>query len=409
MSAFVRRGNMKDKTVLICGAGISGPTLAFWLQAAGFRTTLVENAPALRTGGYVIDFWGLGYDIADRLGLASDIERVGYHMRELQIVNDRGKRVAGFGTRVFRELTGGRFVTLGRSDLSRLLFEKIKRTTEVIFGDEIIDLQDNVDGVQVRFKHRGERRFDLVIGADGLHSTVRKLVFGPQELFEKHLGYIVAAFEVCGYRPRDEDVYVIYSEPGRMVARFALHDDRTLFLFVFVADVGSAKAMTDLSAQKAVLRERFGTDRWECHRILGELDRTQDLYFDRVSQIKMKRWSKGRVALVGDAAFCVSLMAGQGSALAMTAAYVLAGEIAKGGGRHDEAFGKYEGLLRAYIGSKQQGAERFAAAFAPKTRFGLFLRNQVIKAFAVPRLARLAFGRDIIDTLQLPDYGWPAL
>jgi 2-polyprenyl-6-methoxyphenol hydroxylase-like FAD-dependent oxidoreductase len=400
---------MKDTTVLICGAGISGPTLAFWLQAAGFRTTLVENAPALRTGGYVIDFWGLGYDIADRLGLASDIERVGYHMRELQIVNDRGKRVAGFGTSVFRELTGGHFVTLGRSDLSRLLFEKIKRTTEVIFGDEITDLQENVDGVQVRFKHRGERRFDLVIGADGLHSTVRKLVFGPQELFEKHLGYIVAAFEVCGYRPRDEDVYVIYSEPGRMVARFALHDDRTLFLFVFVADVGSAKAMTDLSAQKAVLRERFGTDRWECQRILGELDRTQDLYFDRVSQIKMKRWSKGRVALVGDAAFCVSLMAGQGSALAMTAAYVLAGEIAKGGGRHDEAFGKYEGLLRAYIGSKQQGAERFAAAFAPKTRFGLFLRNQVIKAFAVPRLARLAFGRDIIDTLQLPDYGSPAL
>ena len=400
---------MKDKTVLICGAGISGPTLAFWLQAAGFRPTLVENAPALRTGGYVIDFWGLGYDIADRLGLASDIERVGYHMRELQIVNDRGKRVAGFGTRVFRDLTGGRFVTLGRSDLSRLLFEKIKRTTEVIFGNEIIGLQENADGVQVRFKYGGERQFDLVIGADGLHSTVRKLVFGPQQLFEKHLGYIVAAFEVSGYRPRDEDVYVIYSEPGRMVARFALHDDRTLFLFVFVADVGSTKAMTDLSAQKAVLRERFGTDRWECLRILGELDRTQDLYFDRVSQIKMKRWSKGRVALVGDAAFCVSLMAGQGSALAMTAAYVLAGEIVKGGGRHDEAFTKYEGLLRAYIGSKQQGAERFAAAFAPRTRFGLFLRNQVIKAFAVPRLARLAFGRDIIDTLQLPDYGWPAL
>jgi 2-polyprenyl-6-methoxyphenol hydroxylase-like FAD-dependent oxidoreductase len=400
---------MKDKTVLICGAGISGPTLAFWLQAAEFRTTLVENAPALRTGGYVIDFWGLGYDVADRMGLASDIERVGYHMHELRIVNDRGKRVAGFGTRVFRELTGGRFVTLGRADLSRLLFEKIKRTTEVIFGDEIIGLQENAEGVQVRFKRGGERRFDLVIGADGLHSTVRKLVFGPQELFEKHLGYIVAAFEVRGYCPRDEDVYVIYGEPGRMVARFALHDDRTLFLFVFVTDVGSTKAMTDLSAQKAVLRERFGTDRWECQCILGELDRTQDLYFDRVSQIKMKRWSKGRVALIGDAAFCVSLMAGQGSALAMTAAYVLAGEIVKGGGRHDEAFDKYEGLLRAYIGSKQQGAERFAAAFAPKTRFGLFLRNQVIKAFAVPRLARLAFGRDIIDTLQLPDYGWPAL
>ena len=157
-----------------------------------------------------------------------------------------------------------------------------------------------------------------------------------------------------------------------------------------------------------MLRDRFGDGKWECPRILDELDRTQDLYFDRVSQIKMKSWSKGRVALVGDAAFCVSLMAGQGSALAMTSAYVLAGELAKAGGRHEEAFSNYEELLRAYIDTKQQGAERFAGAFAPKTRWGLFLRNQVIKAFAIPGLARLAFGRDIIDTLQLPNYGWPA-
>ena len=139
------------------------------------------------------------------------------------------------------------------------------------------------------------------------------------------------------------------------------------------------------------------------------LDLTQDLYFDQVSQIKMKSWSKGRVALIGDAAFCVSLMAGQGSALAMTSAYVLAGELAKTGGRHELAFSNYERLLRAYIGSKQKVAERFASAFAPKTRWGLFFRNQVIKAFAIPGLARLAFGRDLIDVLQLPDYRWPAL
>ena len=400
---------MNDKTVLISGAGIGGPTLAFWLKAAGFEPTLMERAPALRAGGYVIDFWGLGYDIAERMGLADDIDRIGYHMREMRIVDDLGERVTGFGTKIFHELTGGRFVTLGRSDLSRLLFEKIKGTTEVIFGNEIVGLQEHTDCVQVQFKHAGERRFDLVIGADGLHSNVRRLVFGPEDRFEKQLGYMVAAFEVRRYRPRDEDVYVIYSKPGRMLGRFALHDDRTLFLFVFAADVDPLPAMLDLPAQKAMLRESFGDGKWECPRILAELDRTQDLYFDRVSQIRMDSWSRGRVALVGDAAFCVSLMAGQGSALAMTAAYVLAGELAKASGQHEVAFGKYEELLRAYIETKQRGAERFAAAFAPKTRWGLFLRNQVIKAFAIPGLARLAFGRDLIDTLQLPDYRWPRL
>jgi len=199
---------------------------------------------------------------------------------------------------------------------------------------------------------------------------------------------VVAAFEVRGYRPRDENVYVMYDEPGRMLGRFALHDDRTLFLFVFATDdIDPQSAMLDLTAQKAMLRERFGGGRWECPRILGELDRTQELYFDRVSQIRMDRWSQGRIALVGDAAFCVSLVAGQGSALAMTAAYVLAGELAKAGGQHEDAFRAYKVLLRPYIAAKQRGAVRFASSFAPKTRWGLFLRNQVIKAFSIPGLA----------------------
>jgi 2-polyprenyl-6-methoxyphenol hydroxylase-like FAD-dependent oxidoreductase len=246
------------KSVLISGIGVAGPTLAYWLHQRGIRSTLVEHAPALRTNGYVIDFWGLGYDIAERMGLAEAIDTIGYHTREMRIVDGRGERVAGFGTKVFRELTGGRFVTLGRSDLSRLLFEKIEGVAEVIFGDEIVGLQEHKSGVQVQFKHGGERRFDLVIGADGLHSNVRGLVFGPQNRFERKLGYMVAAFEVHGYRPRDEDVYVTYGEPGRMLGRFALHDDRTLFLFVFAADVDPPPAVFDLRAQKAMLRERFG-------------------------------------------------------------------------------------------------------------------------------------------------------
>jgi 2-polyprenyl-6-methoxyphenol hydroxylase-like FAD-dependent oxidoreductase len=398
---------MSSKSVLISGAGIAGPTLAFWLKKAGFEPTVVEHSPVLRKGGYVIDFWGVGYDIAERMGLSDEINRLGYHMSEMRIVDSQGQRITGFGTRVFRELTGGRFVTLGRADLSRLLFEKIKDTTEVIFGDEIVELQEGADGVWVKFKHAPQRKFDLIVGADGLHSKVRELVFGPENSFEMQLGYLVAGFEARGYRPRDEEVYVIYSQPGRMLGRFALHDDRTLFLFVF-ADTGRFSSIHDLPAQKAILRERFSDGTWECPRILHELEQTHELYFDRVSQIKMDRWSRSRVALVGDAAFCVSLMAGQGSALAMVAAYVLAGELANAKGDHDRAFGKYEEVLRSFIGAKQKGAERFAAAFAPKTQFGLFFRNQVIRMLRVLGLGRLAFGRDITDTLALPDYGWTA-
>ncbi len=396
---------MSSETVLISGVGIAGPTLAFWLKRGGFEPTLLECAPELRSGGYVIDFWGLGYDIAEKMGLLDAIERVGYHMRELRIVDERGRRVAGLGTRVFSELTGGRFVTLGRSDLSRSLFHKVSGDGETLFGDEIVSLQERSNGVEVRFRNGNTRRFGLVIGADGLHSNVRRLMFGPQDRFERQLGYQVAAFEVKGYRPRDENVYVIYSQPGRMLGRFALHDDRTLFLFVFALD--RSVLVLDAAAQKAILRERFGDGTWECQRILADLDRTESLYFDRVSKIKMEHWSWGRTALVGDAAFCVSLMAGQGSALAMTAAYVLAGELVRASGRHEEAFQKYETLLRGYIASKQKGAERFSSAFIPRTRWGLFLRNQVIKACAIPGLSRLAFGQDISDRLQLPDYHWP--
>jgi 2-polyprenyl-6-methoxyphenol hydroxylase-like FAD-dependent oxidoreductase len=259
--------------------------------------------------------------------------------------------------------------------------------------------------VEVTFKHGGKRRFDLVIGADGLHSAVRRVVFGSQDQFEKRLGYIVAAFEVSGYRPRDEDVYVTYCQPGRMLGRVALDKDRTLFLFVFAKENSAQSDMFDASAQKAFLREVFDDGEWETSRILAEMERTQDLYFDRVSQIKIPSWSQGRVALVGDAAFCVSLMAGQGSALAMMGAYVLAGELAKA--QHEVAFANYEKLLRSFVEKKQRGAERFASAFAPKTQLGLFFRNQVIRAAAIPGFARFTFGRDIIDTLQLPDYQWP--
>jgi 2-polyprenyl-6-methoxyphenol hydroxylase-like FAD-dependent oxidoreductase len=325
----------------------------------------------------------------------------------MRIVNDHGNRIAGFGTDVFSELTDGRYVTLARSDLSRLLFEKAKDKTEIIFGNEIVGLEEKADGVMVQLKDGSERVFDLVIGADGLHSGVRRLAFGPRREFEKKLGYAVAAFEVDGYRPRDEDVYLMYGRPGRMVGRFTLHHNRTLFLFVFTVD--DSPLPTAVGLQKEMLHKRYADGGWECPHILQHLDRTEDLYFDSVSQIRMNSWSQGRVALSGDAAFCVSLLAGQGSALAMISAYVLAGELLAADGRHQEGFLKYEAFLREYIHTKRQGAKRFAAALAPRTQLGLLTRNLVTKAFAVPGLARLVIGKEITDEIQLPDYRWPFL
>ena len=389
--------------VLISGVGIAGATLAFWLHKYGIEPTLVELAPALRSSGYVIDFWGLGYDIAEKMGLLPDIARLGYHTQELRIVDEDGRRLSGFGVQLFRELTGGRYVTIGRGDLSKLICDQISGSCEIVFGDSIAGLRETGGEVHVQFEHGAERRFDLVIGADGLHSRVRKLVFGPQDRYEKDLGYRVAAFETTGYQRRDELVYIVHSAPGRQVGRLALHDGQTLFLFIFAS--GSEPEAHRVAAQKAMLRKAFQGDGWELPRILTALDTCDDLYFDRVSQIRMAAWSRGRIALVGDAAFCVSLLAGQGSALAMTAAYVLAGELATLQHQPQEAFRRYEERLRPFIDRKQRAAERFASAFVPRTQLGIFFRNQVMKSFRIPAVARIAIGRDIRDDqFELPRY-----
>jgi 2-polyprenyl-6-methoxyphenol hydroxylase-like FAD-dependent oxidoreductase len=392
---------MTGKTALISGAGIAGPAAAYWLNAAGWKTTIVERAPRPRGGGYAIDFWGLGYDLAERMGLLGEIERVGYHVREVRVVGDRGERLAGFGTSVFDQLTGGRFVTLARRDLSRILLARVAPIAEVIFGDEIVALSQDSDGVDVRLSGGSARRFDLVVGADGLHSQVRRLAFGPDELFEKPLGYAVAAFEAQDYLPRDLDIYMMYGKPGRMLGRFTLRDSQSLFILVFAFD-GALPATLD--EQKAFLNSLYRTGGWETDAILRRLASTEELYLDRVSQIAAPAWSAGRIALVGDAAFCPSLLAGQGSALAIVAAYVLAGELASAEGRIGEALASYERRLRPYITTKQAGAARFGGAFAPRTPLGAWFRNLVIRSFAIPGLAKLAVGREIVDRLSLPNY-----
>jgi 2-polyprenyl-6-methoxyphenol hydroxylase-like FAD-dependent oxidoreductase len=394
--------------ILISGAGIAGPTLAYWLARHGFEPTIVEKAPALRTGGYVIDFWGAGFEIADRMGLTAEILRKGYRVREVRVVGAKGGVAAAFPADAFERATQGRYTSLARSDLAASIFGTIQGKVETIFGDSVRRIEQSERSVAVTFENGAPREFDLVVGADGLRSRVRELVFGGQSRFEKYLGYKVAAFSIAGYRPRDELAYVMFTEVGQQVARFAMRDDRTMFLLTFADPAPDGTADGDLAAQKALLRKRFGKSGWECPQILRGLESCDDFYFDRVSQIQMDPrqglWTRGRVSLVGDAAFCVSLLAGQGSSLAMIAAYILAGELHRAGGDYARAFARYQELCAPFILKKQKAALRFAGMFAPKSRLSLSLRNQVMKLMKIPWVADLAVGRDLADNIAIPEY-----
>lgn len=393
--------------VLISGAGIAGPTLAYWLARYGFQPAIVERAPQLKTGGYVIDFWGAGFEIAGRMGLLPEIERKGYKVREVRIVNSGGKRIAGFTTESIARVAGSRFVSLPRGDLAATIFAAIEGRVETIFGDSVDRIEQSGEAIEVAFTSGRRRAFDLVIGADGLHSRIRQIVFGEECRFEKYLGYKAAAFDVPGYRPRDELVYVMYTQVHQQAGRFALRGDRTMFLFTFKDEDYAIPA--DVQEQKALLRKRFGSAGWEYPQILDALDACGELYFDRVSQICMDQeaWSRGRVALVGDAASCVSLLAGQGSALAMTAAYILAGELYRCDGDYSLAFRRYQQLFAPFVLEKQNAATRLAGFFAPRSRLAMLMRNGIVNLMSIQWIAEMAIGRDLTDKITLPDYGRP--
>jgi 2-polyprenyl-6-methoxyphenol hydroxylase-like FAD-dependent oxidoreductase len=260
--------------------------------------------------------------------------------------------------------------------------------------------------VRVSFDHAPPRDVDLLIGADGLHSRVRRLVFGPDARVEVSLDYHLAAFEVEGYRPRDELVYISHGVPGRQVSRFSMRDDRTLFLFVFRDEYLPAGEPSTEPECKAAVSSAFAGVGWECPQILAALGEVGDVYFDRVSQIRMGHWTKGRTALIGDAAACVSLMAGEGSGLAMAEAYVLAGELHGCGGDHAAAFARYEQRMMPFLMRKQLSAAKFASSLAPRTALGITFRNVVTRLWRLPFLADFLFGRELRDEIELPDYGF---
>lgn len=364
----------------------------------------------MRTGGYVIDFWGAGFEVADRMGLLPEIQRQGYLVREVRVVNGAGERIAGFPTESMARMTRGRFVSIPRGDLTAILFRSVEGRVETIFGDTIDAIEQPGHGARVTLRHGGCREFDLVIGADGQHSRVRQLVLGDESEFEQYLGYKAAAFEAAGYGRRDELVYVLYTQVGQQIARFSLRGGRTMFLCTFRDD--EYEIPKDRDEQKALLQRRFANAGWECAEMLDALAGSEELYFDRVSQIRIQpphgsshgSWSRGRVTLAGDAASCVSLLAGQGSALAMVAAYILAGELACSSGDYASAFDRYQERFGPFVLRKQQAALAFAGFFAPKSKLAMFLRNRVMNLMSIPWIAELAMGRDVVDRIEIPDY-----
>ncbi|SBT49273.1 FAD-dependent monooxygenase [Micromonospora narathiwatensis] len=341
--------------VLISGAGVAGPALAWWLRRHGFRPTVVERAPARRDGGYKVDIRGAALTVVDRMGLREQVGRHDTGMRLARFVEAGGRQLATMDAALF----GGREgddVEIMRGDLARILIEATD-DVEYVHGDSIAALDQSADGVEVAFERGPNRRFDLVVGADGLHSTVRRLAFGPGSAHLRTLGYHIAIFTVPA-EYGEERVELMHPAPGRSVGVYrtaGAPDARALFLFPSPAEEPDHR---DVAAQRAALATTFAGAGWRVPELLAAMADAPDFYFDAMSQVRMDRWSTGRVGLVGDAGYAASPASGQGTSLSLVGAYVLAASLAAAGGDPAAGFATYERRMRPFVAANQQLAER---------------------------------------------------
>ena len=373
---------MIRKSVLVSGAGIAGPALAFWLARAGYQCTVVERAHGLRTGGQAVDFRGpIHRDVLERMNLWEPIHGRRTIPGDLVLLGRKGETVAALPS-IF---TGGD-VEILRGDLVSLLYERTRREAEYRFGDHATRLESHGDGVDVAFASGTTRRFDLVVGADGLHSGIRELAFGDERAFLRHHGYRVATFALADDLGISRGT-LIYSEPGRGIAVGSSGfpgGSRALFVHRG-APLGDERR--DPAAMREQLRDAFRGTGWHTPRLLEQLDEAADLYVDAVATVHVPRYAQGRIALLGDAAQGGTL-GGQGTALSMVGAYVLAHELARGDG-HEAAFARYEARMRPYATGCQKGAMRMGGFFAPRTSVGLAARNLVYRALASRPMRRV--------------------
>ncbi|MBT9330054.1 FAD-dependent monooxygenase [Paracidobacterium acidisoli] len=364
---------MKNGNILISGASVAGPALAFWLHRYGFQPTIVERAPAVRPGGYAIDFRGASLRVLERMGLLPEVQRKQTRIGAITIVDRNNSKVASMPD----GFTSGELEIL-RGDLADIFHEATRETTEYIFDDSIAAMEESEDGVDVLFQSGRRRRFDLVAGADGLHSKVRSVAFGEEADFVRYLGYYVSIFTIPNYLHLDH-AGLYYGTPGRKVGIFSGGDPAEAKASFFFATEPLCCARYDSAQQKEILRSHFGREGWEVPRLLEWMESAPDFYFDSVSQVKMKRWSAGRCVLLGDAAYCASPLSGMGTGMAVVGAYVLAGELAESGGNHRVAFESYERLMRRFVEKCQGIADGGVDWFVPRTRFRLWLSHQMWK------------------------------
>jgi len=374
--------------VLIAGAGIAGPSLAYWLNRRGHRPVLVERMDRLRTGGHAVDIRGTALDVIDRMGLGDAVRDARTRILTLSAVRSDGRSTYEVALRQLHDGRGGREVEIMRDDLVRILFDAVAGDVEVVFGNAIRSVTQGETSVGVGFDRGPSREFDVVIGADGQHSALRALTFGPERDYARHLGAYLSIYTVDNLlNLRDQTM--LYNEPGRAAAVFTVRGNaRAKVVLLFRSGrIGIDNA--DQRAQCDLLGRRFTGMGWETPRLLEALDGAYDYYFDEMAQVRMPRWSSGRVGLLGDAAFGPSPMSGQGTSLALIGAHLLAHQL------HSApdvatAFDQWENGFRAHVIRNQRLAGDGLAVLLPGSRRGIAMRNQTMRM--MPVLARLGSG-----------------
>jgi 2-polyprenyl-6-methoxyphenol hydroxylase-like FAD-dependent oxidoreductase len=397
---------VKHRDILISGASVAGPALAFWLRRRGFNPTLVERAPAPRGGGQAIDLRGAARDVAERMGVLDDVRRAHTGARGMSLVNSANKRVASMSADLLGD-SGGVIAELEilRGDLVRILYEATRHDVEYIFDESIAGIAQAEDGVHVTFERGASRSFDLVIGADGLHSNVRALAFGDESRFIRDLGCYVAIFTTAN-RLKLDGWELFYSVPGKTAGLYPMRQDAEAKAMFYFASAPLRYDRHDVGEQKRLVAKAFAGVGWEVPQMLRSMEEAPDFYFDRVCQVRMDTWSHGRVALLGDAAHCPSPMAGMGTSLALVGAYVLAGELATEAGAHSAAFARYERAMRDYVHMGQKQVNGASGFLVPNSRAQIWFRNQNFRLLPyMPWKGLVASGvQKAANAITLKDY-----
>ncbi|WP_028934121.1 FAD-dependent oxidoreductase [Pseudonocardia spinosispora] len=354
---------MRTGNVLVSGAGIAGVSTAYWLARHGWRVTVVERAPAPRAGGQAIDVRGSALGVVERMGVLDQVRGARTAIRGMNMVDAAGRELMrDTGTTLTGGVIANDDVELMRDDLSRILTEAIGRTVEFRFGDSVTAMMQDDSGVDVTFEHAQPRRFDLVVGADGLHSQVRALAFGAEDRFAHPLGRHIAIFSSENFLDLDHWQTGLRTPDHLVVVMSARHNTeaRTILNFRSTSDTPGHR---DTQRQKEFLAEHFAEVGWELPRLLDAMWRAPDFYFDQMCQIKLTSWSAGRIVLAGDAAHCASPMSGQGTSLALVGGYVLAGELSTADD-HRAGFDGYRRAMAGYVAANQALATRDGGALS---------------------------------------------